>query len=124
MKNKKKPYLIAEIGINHNGDMKIVKKLIDNSKEAGFDAVKFQKRDIKLVYSKEMLESLRESPWGTTFRQQKEGIEFNQNDYEEIDKYCKSREIDWDWFVYDHPHPRWVPTQLSPILAPQSEPYS
>ena len=71
MINKKIPYLIAEIGINHNGDMKIVKKLIDNSKEAGFDAVKFQKRDINLVYSKEMLQSLRESPWGSTFYQQK-----------------------------------------------------
>ena len=101
MKNKKKPYLIAEIGINHNGDMKIVKKLIDNSKEAGFDAVKFQKRDIKLVYSKEMLESLRESPWGTTFYQQKKGLELTFKNYIDIDRYCKKIKIDWFASAWD-----------------------
>ena len=67
----KKPFLIAEIGINHNGDMNIVKKLIDNSKEAGFDAVKFQKREIDLVYSEEVLNQPRNSPWGETQRDQK-----------------------------------------------------
>ena len=59
-----KPFLIAEIGINHNGDLGIAKKLILNAKKANFDAVKFQKRDIDLVYSQEMLNSYRESPWG------------------------------------------------------------
>ena len=73
-----KIFFIAEIGINHNGDLEIAKKLIDGAKEAGFDAVKFQKRDIDIVYTEQQLSSLRESPWGTTFRQQKEGIEFNQ----------------------------------------------
>ena len=63
-------YLIAEIGINHNGDLKIAKDLIDKAKEAGFDAVKFQKRDIDQVYSKEYLDSPRKSPWGTTQRDQ------------------------------------------------------
>ncbi len=101
MKNKKKPYLIAEIGINHNGNMKIIKKLIDNSKEAGFDAVKFQKRDIKLVYSKEMLESLRESPWGTTFYQQKKGLELTFKNYIDIDRYCKKIKIDWFASAWD-----------------------
>ena len=67
----KKPFLIAEIGINHNGDLGIAKKLILNAKKAKFDAVKFQKRDINLVYSKEMLDSPRESPWGKTQRDQK-----------------------------------------------------
>ena len=66
-----KPYLIAEIGINHNGDLSVAKKLIDNAKEAGFNAVKFQKRDIEIVYSKEILDAPRESPWGTTQRDQK-----------------------------------------------------
>ena len=101
MKISKIPYLIAEIGINHNGDMKIVKKLIDNSKEAGFDAVKFQKRDIKLVYSKEMLESLRESPWGNTFYQQKKGLELTYKNYLSIDKYCKKIKIDWFASAWD-----------------------
>ena len=59
-------FIIAEIGINHNGDMKIVRQLIDESYKAGADAVKFQKRDISLVYSKEELAKYRESPWGTT----------------------------------------------------------
>ena len=67
----KRPFLIAEIGINHNGDIDIVKKLIDNSVEAKFDAVKFQKRDVNLVYSKELLDSPRQSPWGETQRDQK-----------------------------------------------------
>ena len=66
----KKIYFIAEIGINHNGDLEIAKKLIDCAKDAGFDSVKFQKRDINLVYSKSVRFS-RESPWGTTTRQQK-----------------------------------------------------
>ena len=70
----KKPFLIAEIGINHNGDINIVKNLIDNSVQAGFDAVKFQKRDINIVYSKEILDQPRKSPWGETQRDQKNGL--------------------------------------------------
>jgi N-acetylneuraminate synthase len=92
-----KPFLIAEIGINHNGNLDIAKKLIDNSKSTGFDVVKFQKRDIQKVYTKDQLNSSRESPWGNTFKQQKEGIEFNQKDYEKINDYCKK--ISFDWFA-------------------------
>ena len=66
-----KPYVIAEIGSNHNGDMDIAKKLIDVAVDAGADAVKFQKRNINLVYTKEFLDGPRESPWGTTQREQK-----------------------------------------------------
>ena len=84
-------FLIAEIGINHNGDIDIAKKLIDESKSAGFDAVKFQKRDINKVYSKKLLDSPRESPWGKTQRDQKEGLEFGKKDYDEIDSYCKKK---------------------------------
>ena len=85
----KKPFLIAEIGINHNGDIDIAKKLINLAKKTGFNCVKFQKRDINLVYSKSLLDSYRESPWGKTQRDQKEGLEFNEDQYGQIDKYCK-----------------------------------
>ena len=101
MKNIKNPYLIAEIGINHNGNIDIAKKLIDISKDTGFDAVKFQKRDIETVYSKEQLETYRESPWGTTTRQQKEGLEFGLKEYDEIDSYCKKKAIDWFASAWD-----------------------
>ena len=84
-------FFIAEIGINHNGDINIAKSLIDNAKQAGFDCVKFQKRDIETVYSKEILDSKRESPWGSTTRDQKLGLEFDKNDYNEIDNYCKKK---------------------------------
>jgi len=98
---KKKPYLIGEIGINHNGDIEIAKQLIFISKEAGFDAVKFQKRDIETVYSKEQLEIPRESPWGKTTRQQKEGLEFNEHNYNEIDDFCKKTGIEWFASAWD-----------------------
>ena len=91
----KKPYLIAEIGINHNGDITVAKKLIEDAKNAGFDAVKFQKRDIELVYSKEILDTPRESPWGTTTREQKNGLEFGEKEYDQIDNYCKKLKIEW-----------------------------
>ena len=97
----KKPFLIAEIGINHNGDLDIAKELISIAKQAGFDAVKFQKRDINLVYSKKILDTLRESPWGTTTREQKEGLEFSLEQYEEIDEFCKSQKILWFASAWD-----------------------
>jgi len=88
-------FIIAEIGINHNGDISIAKKLIDVAIEAGCDAVKFQKRTVEKVYSKEVLDSPRESPWGKTTREQKEGIEFSVKQYKIIDKYCKAKKIPW-----------------------------
>ena len=88
-----KTVLIAEIGINHNGSIDITKKLIDEAKKSDFDAVKFQKRDIDLVYSKEILDTPRESAWGTTTREQKMGLEFNENEYDEIDEYCKKKKL-------------------------------
>jgi N-acetylneuraminate synthase len=95
------PFLIAEIGINHNGDINIAKKLIDEAVIAGFDAVKFQKRDIDLVYSKEILDTPRESPWGKTTREQKNGLEFNQDSYQQIDNYCKLKKIYWFASAWD-----------------------
>ena len=71
-------FVIAEIGINHNGDIDLAKKMIDVSVKAGADAVKFQKRDIESVYSKELLDTPRESPWGKTQRDQKLGLEFEK----------------------------------------------
>jgi len=97
----KKPYLIAEIGINHNGDMRIAKQLIKNAKDCEFDAVKFQKRTIEAVYDKKTLDTPRESPWGTTTRDQKLGLEFNKSEYDEIDKYCKELKIDWFASAWD-----------------------
>ncbi|MCX5809912.1 MAG: N-acetylneuraminate synthase family protein [Proteobacteria bacterium] len=94
-------FIIAEIGINHNGDVGIAKQLIDVAKDVGCDAVKFQKRAIDLVYSKEMLDSLRESPWGTTQRAQKEGLEFGLKEYKEIDTYCKEKGIEWFASAWD-----------------------
>ena len=88
-----KLFLIAEIGINHNGDIEIAKKLIDFAHEARFDAVKFQKRDINSVYTKEFLDGYRESPWGKTQRDQKLGLEFNEKEYKLIDDYCSKKKI-------------------------------
>ena len=95
MKKIGKPFLIAEIGVNHNGSINITKKLIDEAKKSNFDAVKFQKRDIDLVYSKEILDTPRESVWGTTTREQKMGLEFKEDEYNEIDEYCKKKQIKW-----------------------------
>jgi N-acetylneuraminate synthase len=94
-------FLIAEIGINHNGDISIAKLLIDAASDAGFDAVKFQKRTIDKVYTKEFLDSPRESPWGNTQRDQKEGLEFSLNEYREIDSYCKEKKLQWSASAWD-----------------------
>lgn len=90
-------FIISEIGINHNGDIELAKKLITESKNCGANAAKFQKREVSLVYSKKLLSEQRESPWGKTQRDQKEGLEFNQKDYEQIHDHCKK--IDFRWFA-------------------------
>lgn len=94
-------FVIAEIGINHNGDLDVAKKLIDVTADAGADAVKFQKRTLDLVYSQEMLDQPRESPWGTTQREQKAGLEFGQEEYAEIDSYCHEKGIEWFASAWD-----------------------
>ena len=94
-------FIIAEVGINHNGSLDIAKKLIDVAVFAGCDAVKFQKRAIDLVYSKEILDTPRKSPWGTTTRQQKEGLEFGLEEYKEIDVYCRQKGIEWFASAWD-----------------------
>ena len=94
-------FIVAEIGINHNGDMSLCKDLIDIAYETGCDAVKFQKRDINSVYTKEFLDAPRESPWGSTQRDQKSGLEFEKEDYAEIDTYCKEKGIEWFASAWD-----------------------
>jgi len=94
-------YIIAEIGINHNGNIDLAKKLIDIAKKSGCDAVKFQKRDIYSVYTKEFLAEPRESPWGNTQLDQKKGLEFDYESYLEIDKYCKLKDINWFASAWD-----------------------
>jgi N-acetylneuraminate synthase len=87
--------IIAEIGINHNGDFELAKSLIRTAAKACCDAVKFQKRTIELVYSKEELDKPRESPWGTTNRQQKKGLEFDVKQYKELEEYSSHLGLDF-----------------------------
>lgn len=96
-----KPFIIAEVGINHNGNIEIAKKLIDMAKESGCDAVKFQKRDIETVYTKEFLSSPRESPWGHAQWDQKNGLELNAAAYDELDRYCHSMGMPWFASAWD-----------------------
>ena len=94
-------YIIAEIGINHNGDMSICKKLIDIAISSGANAVKFQKRTLNNVYTQDFLDSPRESAWGNTQRDQKAGLEFEYSEYKEIDQYCKDKDIEWFASAWD-----------------------
>ena len=96
-----KVFIIAEIGINHNGNLELAKQMIETAKKSGVDAVKFQKRDINLVYSKEILTQKRESPWGNTQYDQKKGLEFDKKEYDEIDKFCKKIDIIWFCSAWD-----------------------
>ena len=95
------PYIIAEIGINHNGSLQLAKMLIDIASEAGCNAVKFQKRDIDIVYTKEELSKERNSYYGKTNEDLKRGLEFSYDDYKELFNYAKLKKIDifaspWD----------------------------
>ena len=94
-------FIVAEIGINHNGNLDIVKKLIDIAVSSGCDAVKFQKRTVEKIYAKEVLDSPRNSPWGETTREQKLGLEFSMKDYKIINDYCKKKKIKWYLSCWD-----------------------
>lgn len=95
--------VIGEIGINHNGDVGIAKKLIDMARTAGCDAVKFQKRSLDIVYTKQFLDSPRESPWGATQRDQKQALELGEKEFDEIDAYCRQVGIEWFASSWDVP---------------------
>jgi N-acetylneuraminate synthase len=88
-------YIIAEIGINSNGLIELTKELIDKAAKAGCHAVKLQKRTIDLVYTKDELDTLRDSPWGKTNREQKEGLEFSIEQHKEIENYANSKGLDY-----------------------------
>ena len=95
-KKLKKPFLIAEIGINHNGSIQLAKKLIDLAVKYKFDAVKFQKRDLDVCIPNNQKEVMRETPWGLmTYLNYKKKLEFSISQYKEIDKYCKKKKILW-----------------------------
>ena len=96
-------YIIAEIGINHNGDIETAKWLIDVAKAAGCNAVKFQKRTIDIVYSQAELDKPRESPFGTTNGDLKRGLEFGQAEYEQINAYCEAVDMEWFASCWDEP---------------------
>jgi len=88
-------FIVAEIGINHNGEVETAMRLIDAAVFSGCNAVKFQKRTIDVVYSKEELNKPRENPFGMTNGDLKMGLEFGQKEYEEVDRYCREKDIIW-----------------------------
>jgi len=101
MKNNK-IYIIAEIGINHNGDLQIAKQLIDIAKVAGCDVVKFQKRNPDICVPEHQKSVMRDTPWGRmTYLEYKYKVEFGKNEYDEIEKYCKNRNIKWSASPWD-----------------------
>ena len=93
---RRKPFLIAEIGINHNGSVQLAKELIDLAKKYNFDAVKFQKRDPDICVPEHQKNEIRNTPWGKmTYLQYKKKIEFGEGEYKAIDDYCKKIKINW-----------------------------
>jgi len=100
--NRKKPFLIAEIGINHNGSVSLAKKLIDLAKKYNFNAVKFQKRDLDICIPEDQKDKIRNTPWGEiTYLEYKKKIEFGEKEFNLIDRYCKKIEIDWFYSAWD-----------------------
>jgi N-acetylneuraminate synthase len=98
----KKTYIIAEIGINHNGDLDIAKRLIDIASAAGCDAVKFQKRDPDACVPEHQKNVVKDTPWGSmTYLEYKHRTEFGEIEYDEIDRYCKERKIRWSASPWD-----------------------
>lgn len=97
-----KTYIIAEIGVNHNGDIDIVKQLIDLAKVSGCDAVKFQKRSPEICVPEEQKNVMRDTPWGKMkYIDYKHKIEFGKKEFDYIDEYCKEREIEWSASAWD-----------------------
>jgi N-acetylneuraminate synthase len=95
-------YVVAEIGINHNGDLDLAKQLIDVAKSAGVDAVKFQKRTPELCVPPEQRDKMRDTPWGyITYLDYRHRVEFGKGEYEEIDRYCRKVGLDWFASVWD-----------------------
>jgi N-acetylneuraminate synthase len=102
MIKRKKPFLIAEIGINHNGSIKLAKQLIDLAKKYNFNAVKFQKRDLDICIPEDQKNKIRSTPWGEmTYLEYKQRVEFGEKEFREIDSYCKKIKIQWFCSAWD-----------------------
>ena len=113
-------FIIGEIGTNHAGSVKIAKKIIDAAVDAGFDAVKFQKKDVEKIYTDDFLDSYLESPWGKTQREMRMYREFSDKQFQEIDKYCKKKKIPWFvscWDVGSQIHMRRFKTKYNKIAS-------
>ncbi len=109
-------YIIAEIGINHNGDMDVAKQLIDASVEAGCDAVKFQKRTPELCVPPEQRDKMRHTPWGyISYMEYRERVEFGLDEFSEIADYCQKNSIDWTASAWDEPSVDFL-EQFDPVL--------
>ncbi len=109
-------YVVAEIGINHNGDVEIAKRLINLAAAAGCNAVKFQKRTVEIVYSPEELARLRDSPFGTTNGDLKRGLELDRAEYDEIDRYCRQVGIAWFASCWDEPSVAFIDSYGPPCF--------
>jgi N-acetylneuraminate synthase len=108
-------YIIAEVGINHNGSLDLAKKLIDAAVLSGCNAVKFQKRTPELCVPKEQRNVVRETPWGMmTYLEYRERIEFGQREYDEIDRYCREKKIDWFASCWDEDSVDFI-EQFNPV---------
>jgi len=117
LNNLEQPYLIAEIGINHNGDLQIAKKLIDAAFACSWDCVKFQKREPDLCVPEHQKGAIRETPWGTmTYIEYKHRIEFSRKEYDYIDKYCKEKPLSWSASVWDIPSMEFIAGYDVPLI--------
>jgi len=115
-------YLIAEIGINHNGDIDLAKKLILQAKEAGFDVVKFQKRVPELCVPKSKRDEVRVTPWGNiSYFSYKEKIEFSKKEYDEIDNFCRNIGIDWAASAWDVESVKFLSKYDNPFIKIPSD---
>ena len=113
-------FIIAELGTNHMGDIKIAKKLVDAAVFAGCDAVKLQKKDVKKIYTKEFLDSQIESPWGTTQRDMRLHREFNDKQFKQIQMHCKRKKIPWFvscWDIESQIHMRKFRTKFNKVAS-------
>ncbi|KPJ57008.1 hypothetical protein AMJ49_03135 [Parcubacteria bacterium DG_74_2] len=116
-KNLKTPYLIAEIGINHNGDLQIAKKLIDAAFACNWDCVKFQKREPELCVPNHQKNGEKDTPWGKmAYLEYKKRLEFGKKEYDYIDKYCKEKPIDWTASVWDLPSLKFITSYDVPFI--------